>query len=441
MKILVAGDIVATRSLRPHLEAGALRALQALCGDLFVANVETPFHDYGFPAAGASGGTYLAAPQQLAVELRELGLSVACVANNHFNDYGPAGVEASLATLRDAGIVPIGAGQQEQARSAKLVNVAGTTIAFIAASSTLPVGSAETRAIDGIPGRPGVNPLRFDKRYTLPPESFSALQEIAKRCYFDKLRDPERVTIEPHSFQRGDDWGVGSSPDATDLGEICAAVENARASAEAVIVSLHSHEAEGNWECPPEFLVAAAHDLVDAGASVIFCHGPHLIRGVELYRDAVIMYSLGSLFFQNFAVAYPEDLRRNLGLPVDASVDQVNAAKFDFSSDDRFWETVVALIDIESEGYPHASYIPFGVARHGDSLGLPYRAHGELAARILSRFKALSDDFGTQLVIENDVAILEGQQKPTGHARKVMPFSEGAAGRVGTGRGGSGSRG
>ncbi len=37
-----------------------------------------------------------------------------------------------------------------------------------------------------------------------------------------------------------------------------------------------------------------AHELVDTGADVIFGHGPHVTRGVEVYKDRFIAYSLGN---------------------------------------------------------------------------------------------------------------------------------------------------
>ena len=37
-----------------------------------------------------------------------------------------------------------------------------------------------------------------------------------------------------------------------------------------------------------------AHMVVDAGADVVFGHGPHVTRAVELYKDRLICYSLGN---------------------------------------------------------------------------------------------------------------------------------------------------
>jgi len=37
-----------------------------------------------------------------------------------------------------------------------------------------------------------------------------------------------------------------------------------------------------------------AHAMIDAGADVVFGHGPHVTRAVELYKDRFIAYSLGN---------------------------------------------------------------------------------------------------------------------------------------------------
>jgi poly-gamma-glutamate capsule biosynthesis protein CapA/YwtB (metallophosphatase superfamily) len=39
---------------------------------------------------------------------------------------------------------------------------------------------------------------------------------------------------------------------------------------------------------------AFAHTLIDAGADVIFGHGPHVTRAIEVYRDRFITYSMGN---------------------------------------------------------------------------------------------------------------------------------------------------
>ncbi len=48
-------------------------------------------------------------------------------------------------------------------------------------------------------------------------------------------------------------------------------------------------------------LRAFAHRCVDLGADIVFGHGPHVTRAVELYKDRIIAYSLGN-FCTTFGV-------------------------------------------------------------------------------------------------------------------------------------------
>lgn len=47
-----------------------------------------------------------------------------------------------------------------------------------------------------------------------------------------------------------------------------------------------------------------AHAAIDAGADVVYGHGPHVTRAMELYNDRLIMYSLG-----NFCTPYRMNIR------------------------------------------------------------------------------------------------------------------------------------
>lgn len=52
-----------------------------------------------------------------------------------------------------------------------------------------------------------------------------------------------------------------------------------------------------------------AHKMIDLGADIVFCHGPHVPRGLELYNGRIIAYSLG-----NFCTYAKFGLSGNLGL-------------------------------------------------------------------------------------------------------------------------------
>jgi hypothetical protein len=52
-----------------------------------------------------------------------------------------------------------------------------------------------------------------------------------------------------------------------------------------------------------------AHTVVDAGADVVFGHGPHVIRGMELYKERLICYSLGNFCtYARFNLSGPNGL-------------------------------------------------------------------------------------------------------------------------------------
>jgi poly-gamma-glutamate capsule biosynthesis protein CapA/YwtB (metallophosphatase superfamily) len=62
-----------------------------------------------------------------------------------------------------------------------------------------------------------------------------------------------------------------------------------------VIVAFH-WGGEG-LDKPKPYQVSAAHQAVDAGADIIIGHHPHVLQGVEYYKDGVIFYSLGNFAF------------------------------------------------------------------------------------------------------------------------------------------------
>lgn len=51
------------------------------------------------------------------------------------------------------------------------------------------------------------------------------------------------------------------------------------------------------------------HDLIDAGADIIIGHHPHVVQGMEVYKDKPIFYSLGNFVFdQYFSADTQEEL-------------------------------------------------------------------------------------------------------------------------------------
>jgi len=62
-----------------------------------------------------------------------------------------------------------------------------------------------------------------------------------------------------------------------------------------------------------------AHRVVDAGADVVFGHGPHVTRAVELYRNRLICYSLGNFAtYRRFNLSGPNGIAPIVKVQVDS---------------------------------------------------------------------------------------------------------------------------
>ena len=107
-----------------------------------------------------------------------------------------------------------------------------------------------------------------------------------------------------------------------DLASARALVVEAERNHDLVIVSFHGGaEGAGATHIPRSTELAFGEDrgdvyafsraMVDAGADLVLGHGPHVLRGMEIYRGRLIAYSLG-----NFAAWHGFNLRGPLGLSV-----------------------------------------------------------------------------------------------------------------------------
>jgi poly-gamma-glutamate capsule biosynthesis protein CapA/YwtB (metallophosphatase superfamily) len=108
--------------------------------------------------------------------------------------------------------------------------------------------------------------------------------------------------------------GFGHNSIVPNVNELDAArrhVEKAKAEADIVVVSFHGGgegiaaqrvpngpetyfgESRGN-------LRAFARAVIDAGADLVLGHGPHVLRGMEIYKDRLIVYSMGNFATYGF---------------------------------------------------------------------------------------------------------------------------------------------
>jgi hypothetical protein len=92
-----------------------------------------------------------------------------------------------------------------------------------------------------------------------------------------------------------------------DENKLIAEVKKLASSTDLVIAQMHwgieyKHE-------PAQNQISLAHKLIDAGADIVIGHHPHVVGGLEIYKNKPIFYSLGNLVFdQYFSVDTQEEL-------------------------------------------------------------------------------------------------------------------------------------
>ncbi len=409
LTIALTGDTIATRPLSGHSEAEWLELLALLRGaGASFTNLETLFHDFEGPAMPSKPS--LRSDPGLARQLHEAGFDLVARANNHAADYGFTGLRETTKHVSAAGIEQAGAGESlSQARRAAIYRGPAGTVALVSAATTFPDWARAGDARGRIPGRPGINPLRIRTVSIVPPSDLETLRRVSREL---GLAPPAEGALDLGSmrFEAGSPPRVQGEPDPADLAAILAEVRRATARADATIVSIHCHEAGANRETPPPFLVAFARAAIDVGATAVVGHGPHVLRGIEIYRGRPILYSLGNFFFQYETVSeLPADDYESVGLaptagPRDFFDRYDEGGSRGYPADAEVWESVVALLRAKGgrpeslELYPIS--LGFGLPR--TERGRPVLANPELSRKILDRLARLSAPYGTRIEISGN---------------------------------------
>ena len=208
--------------------------------DLMWANNEFVLSDRGEPLEGKAY-TFRGATANVSY-LKDLGIDIVGLANNHTFDYGEEAFLDPLGTLKGAGSPYVGAGRDFKEASAPMYMTAdGVTLAYVAASS------AEYTVYTPEAGKnePGIMWCYDDAKF---------LDEIRKAASYADF-----VVALPH-------WGT-----------------------------------EHSTILEPE-QIESAHAYIDAGADAVIGAHPHILQGIEYYEGKPIMYSLGNFWFDDYDI-------------------------------------------------------------------------------------------------------------------------------------------
>lgn len=230
--------------LRPLLQSSnATAALapvrkQFEAADLAMVNFETAITERGTPLV--KDYTFRAPASSLGI-LRDAGVDVVTVANNHGVDFGPVGLQDTLAAKDSGTLAMVGVGRNAaEAYAPWITTIKGQRIAVIGA----------TQVID--------------------TEYISSWTATDSQAGLASAKEEERLL---------------------------AAVRDARTKADTVVVYLHW--GTSNQTCPNTQQQALAPRLVDAGADVIVGGHAHRVVGGGRLGNAVVHYGLGNFVFYN----------------------------------------------------------------------------------------------------------------------------------------------
>ncbi|MGE5486039.1 MAG: CapA family protein [Ignavibacteriales bacterium] len=370
ISIVAAGDSVITQTMSscPGQDLLALREI-IRAADVRFTNLEVLFNDgEGYPSA-ESGGTWLSAEPYLIEELKWLGFNLYACANNHTMDWSWDGLRRHLMNLDRAGVVHAGAGKDAgHARIPAYLETAGGRVALISLTTTIPNSGRAGEARQDCQGRPGVNTLRHN------------------RSGYHKL----------------------------DAARILTAIGEARSRADWVLCSVHSHEhPRGALQSPVRFQIDFCRASVDAGADAVICHGPHVVRAIEIYHGKPILHGLGNFIFQiEPAGCQPADFYEELGLGDSATLadalDARNAApRWAFLKKPTCWESIVPVWRYEGGALVELKVYPvsLGFGLPTRARGRPAMAGGDQARRIIDRVGCLSRSYGLEIEFMDGIGV------------------------------------
>lgn len=206
--------------------------------DVAAANQEGSLIDKGGKAKPCSNPKTcftFRTPTRYVKNLVDCGMDFMSIANNHINDFGPMGIKSTQLTLKNAGIAY--AGLKDQCPTAVIVRN-GKKIGFAAFGHSR--------------GTSNLNDLDYVRK---------VVGELADEA--------DLVVVSFHGGAEGPKYTHVPKTTESAFGE-----------------------KRGNVE-------AFAHAAIDAGADIVYGHGPHVNRAMELYKDRMIMYRLG-----NFCTPY-----------------------------------------------------------------------------------------------------------------------------------------
>ena len=424
MKFTAAGDMIIQQRICESFEGYSELAPFIAQGDARFFNLETTLNREGSCYASQfSGGTYLRTDPEVLDDLLEYGFNMTSFNNNHAMDFSYEGLLETFDYVRQSGLVQSGIGRNMgEAAAPNYLDTPSGRVALIAVNSTFNPAMMAGEQSRRVPGRPGINGLRFEETLVVSPEDFEKITEIGDRTGVNAYRNIVRsegygnaaaddiYELGNLRFQRGEETGMRTEVNKEDQNRVLKAIFEAQLQADYIIVSVHSHEISGvKKETPSQFLTEFSRACIDAGANAVIGHGPHLLRPIEIYKNRPIFYSIGDFILQLYSVAFaPEDFYKTQNMTSDDTVHALLAKRSKsftrgLMTDPRMAQAVIPYWETDENGdLTKLELMPIEMSMSDTRAmeGLPIPAKD---TSFMDRLAEMSAPYGTKIVAENGV--------------------------------------
>ncbi|MER9795307.1 CapA family protein [Mesorhizobium sp. M0213] len=425
--MVAVGDLIVARPLMEGQHPGFDAVAEILRkGDATFGNMETLIFDIrsfkGSPQAEHGGAYHISLPE-VGPDLKAMGFNIMGRANNHTLDWGLEGMRETGRILHESGIIHAGAGESlAEAGAARFLETARGRVALVSFTTSFTPMSRACAPAGEAPGRPGLYALRLTESIIVPPMMLENLRQVRNTLPNPgpHHKDLNRVGLARLTFKAGDKAGYSYEPHAGDVADILRNVRRGKQFSDFCIVTNHCHE-PGNWsQEPADYEQSFARKMIDAGADAYIGHGPHQLRGIEIYKGRPILYSLGNFFYDDLRTPVGADMFALYGkdprTDTDAEVTVDEETKGYPTADGFvgalaapiFYESVISVSRFEQNRLAELRLYPIelGFAMRFANRGIPRLVNGPQGKAILERLQKLSEPFGTHIAIENGVGII-----------------------------------
>ncbi len=329
--------------------------------DIRFVQVERTFSDRGTQFELSSSPHTKVSPHLISA-YTWAGFDVAGLATNHSMDFGPVAALDTIENFKKHNIKTIGTGANiADARKPAIIDKKGIRIAFLGYCSVLlpQYWATENRA--------GVAPIRAHTYYA------------------------------PYEFQPGAPARVFTVAEKEDIEAMQDDIRKIRSEVDFVVCSMHWGV---HWvpRYIADYQIEVGHAAIDAGCDLIIGHHAHLLKGIEIYKNKPIIYSLGNFAMSRSpgAMGYciPE------GKYTFAEVYDIHISPdYTYKHKDFYHHSAIAKTEFSMDGNLKLSMIPVFI-EDGPKPTVVQPVNKRFT-EIVKLIEWSSEQFGTQMKVEN----------------------------------------